>query len=577
MTMIPGKDASLEHSISRMTTTLEQLGFDLEEVHWLNPVPNVWSVHIRDRKCPILFTNGRGSSKEAALASALGEFVERLGTNYFFADYYLGDDYARAPFVHYPNEKWFPATADQLPAELLDEPSLFQYDMKGELKASMLVDLNSGNTARGICALPFTRQRTGATVWFPVNVLGNLYVSNGMAAGNNKYEARVQALSEIFERHIKNTILSSGISLPRIPDEVVAGYPAVQASIDALRDHGFVIVINDASLAGKFPLVNATLINPENGGCFAAFGAHPKFEVALERAVAELLQGRALNQLAGFQPPTFDLQDVADPHNLETHFIDSSGIVAWDLLSEDADYEYTPWNTEGDSRTEFEHLCYLIHRVDMDIYITDYEHLGIYCCRIVVPGMSEVYPVDELLWSNNNRGLPFREACLRLNALSSDACGQLLDELEDAAIAEQEKVTELVGIAPDANTAWANLRVGELKSLLALRTGDLQQALDWNHWVQGFGQLPSARMALHRCLGELLSFALDEERQLADYQALLQQIHGEERFSRCQRMLEGDEVFADLPVDDGSLNHFATHRKLLSVYEKVQKAKRKAA
>ena len=49
----------------------------------LNPVPNVWSVHIRDRDCPLCFTNGKGASKKAALASALGEYFERLSTNYF--------------------------------------------------------------------------------------------------------------------------------------------------------------------------------------------------------------------------------------------------------------------------------------------------------------------------------------------------------------------------------------------------------------------------------------------------------------------------------------------------------------
>ncbi|UNB81051.1 YcaO-like family protein [Klebsiella pneumoniae] len=36
------------------------------------------------------------------------------------------------------------------------------------------------------------------------------------------------------------------------------------------------------------------LFNPANGTCFASFGAHPDFGVALERTVTELLQGRSL-------------------------------------------------------------------------------------------------------------------------------------------------------------------------------------------------------------------------------------------------------------------------------------------
>lgn len=122
-TFIPGKDAALEESIERFQTQLKNLGFNIEEASWLNPVPNVWSVHIRDVDAPMNFTNGKGATKKAALASVLGEYFERLSTNYFYADYYLGQDIANSEFVHYPNEKWFPIDFEEnLPPEgILDE------------------------------------------------------------------------------------------------------------------------------------------------------------------------------------------------------------------------------------------------------------------------------------------------------------------------------------------------------------------------------------------------------------------------------------------------------------------------
>lgn len=36
----------------------------------------------------------------------------------------------------------------------------------------------------------YTRVRDGARTWIPVNIIGNLYVSNGMAAGNTMMEAQ---------------------------------------------------------------------------------------------------------------------------------------------------------------------------------------------------------------------------------------------------------------------------------------------------------------------------------------------------------------------------------------------------
>ena len=231
-TFIPGKDAALETSIASMQAKLQALGFTIEEASWLNPVANVWSVHIRDRDCPMLFTNGKGSSQKAALASALGEYFERLSTNYFWADFYLGEAIAHSNFVHYPSEQWFSLLDDgSLPEGLLDKQTREFYDPENALDASKLVDINSGNTERGICALPFVRQIDNTTVWFPVNVIGNLYVSNGMSAGNTKTEARTQALSEIFERYIKFKIIAEGIALPEVPDEVIARYPHIQAGI----------------------------------------------------------------------------------------------------------------------------------------------------------------------------------------------------------------------------------------------------------------------------------------------------------------------------------------------------------
>ena len=235
-TFIPGKDAALEDSIARFQQKLTDLGFNIEEASWLNPVPHVWSVHIRDKDCALCFTNGKGATKKAALASALGEYFERLSTNYFFADFWLGETIANGPFVHYPNEKWFPLTEnDELPEGILDARLRAFYDPENELTGSMLIDLQSGNEDRGICTLPFTRQSDEQTVYIPMNIVGNLYVSNGMSAGNTRNEARVQGLSEVFERHIKNRIIAESISLPEIPADVLARYPGVVESIAKLE------------------------------------------------------------------------------------------------------------------------------------------------------------------------------------------------------------------------------------------------------------------------------------------------------------------------------------------------------
>lgn len=577
-TFIPGKDAALEDSIERFQTKLQALGFDIEEASWLNPVPNVWSVHIRDKECALCFTNGKGASKKAALASALGEYFERLSTNYFFADFYLGEQVANGDFVHYPNEKWFPIEGDQLPAGLLDSFTRKFYNPDGEVTADMLVDLQSGNEERGIVALPFERQSDRQTVYIPMNIVGNLYVSNGMSAGNTRTEARTQGLSEVFERHVKNKIIAEAISLPQIPGEVIARYPGIKASIDALEAEGFPIYSFDASLGGRYPVICVVLLNPSNGTCFASFGAHPRFEVAFERTVTELLQGRSLKDLDVFVPPSFDNEQVADHHNLETHFIDSSGLISWDLFKEESDFEFADWDFRGTSQEEFDHLIGIFHELEQPVYIADYEHLGVYACRILVPGMSDIYPVEDLLLANNTMGAHLRETILALPALEWDAeqYMALFDQLDEEGHDERTRVRELLGIAAAKGTALHTLRVGELKAMLALAAGDLESALDLIDWTMEFNQsvFPADRAAYYRALRACVELFLDEERDPEQYRPVFARMFGEETLAQAWANARGEARFHGLEAADLSLSQFPLHQKLLAAYEKLQKAKR---
>ncbi|HDL8052404.1 TPA: 30S ribosomal protein S12 methylthiotransferase accessory factor YcaO [Yersinia enterocolitica] len=579
-TFIPGKDAALEDSISRFQQKLSDLGFNIEEASWLNPVPHVWSVHIRDRDCPLCFTNGKGASKKAALASALGEYFERLSTNYFFADFYLGKAIAEGDFVHYPNEKWFPIPEDDLlPEGILDERLLAFYDPENELVASDLVDLQSGNAARGICSLPFTRQSDLETVYIPMNIIGNLYVSNGMSAGNTANEARVQALSEVFERSVKNRIIAESISLPEIPAEVLNRYPGVVEAIAKLEEEGFPILSYDASLGGKYPVICVVLFNPSNGTCFASFGAHPDFGVALERTVTELLQGRSLKDLDVFTAPTFDDEEVAEHTNLETHFIDSSGLISWDMFKQEADYPFVDWSFKGTTEEEFATLMAIFKQEDAEVYIADYEHLGVYACRILVPGMSDIYPAEDLLMANNTMGVHLRDTLLALpdSDWQPEQYLELIQTLDDEGLDDFARVRELLGIASGKDNGWYTLRVGELKSMLALAGGDLEQALIWVEWTQDFNSsVFTAKQAnYYRCLQTLLLLTQEPDRDPAQYYHAFVKMYGQNAVEAASAAIAGEERFNGLFSVDEDLKALPAHQALLGAYAKLQAAKRR--
>lgn len=562
---IPGKDASLESTIATMQKKLAARGFHLNESSLLHEVDGIWSTHMKDNECPMLFSNGKGATELAARASAYGEFFERLGTHYFWTHFHLGETRANRPFVHYPQERWFAPTSDgKWPAELLNPELHAFYNPDGEIDGEVLVDLNSGNVARGICALPYIRLRDGAQTFIPVNIIGNLYVSNGMAAGNTMMEARSQALSEIFERAIKYRIISEGLCLPEVPDEVIARFPNIAAGIAGLRKAGFGILVKDASLGGRYPVMNVTLVHPKDQGVFSSYGAHPRFEIALERAMTELLQGRALDSLEGFPEPGFDMNEINAVANLEIHFVDSSGVISWDFMGDTPDFPFADWNFSNTTEEDYHWLVNCIHAEGKDIYVSDFSEQGAYSCRILVPGMSEIYPVEDLGWENNSVGNALRPALVRLSDLNEAEAAALLTDLQTMNLNDERPLWEILGLAIPVGTPWKQLRIGELKTLLALAVGDQDAIREGCDWIHHFQDLAPARRLVYRCIESMLN--VDD---VENYRRSLVLLYGTETVRQAEALLDRSERFFGLETLGADMQGSAMHQTLLAAYDKL--------
>ncbi|MYN03926.1 OsmC domain/YcaO domain-containing protein [Pseudoduganella sp. DS3] len=581
-TYIPGKDLPLEQTIANMSGVLADLGIKIEIASWRNIVPNVWSLHIRDAHSPMCFTNGKGATKESALASALGEYIERINCNHFYAGEYWGEGIANAPFVHYPDERWFkPGKKGALPKEILDDYSRAVYDPDGELRGSHLIDTNSGNAERGICSLPFVRQSDGETVYFPSNLVENLFVSNGMSAGNTLAEAQVQCLSEIFERAVKREILENEYALPDVPQEVIDKYPGIVAGIKGLEEQGFPVLVKDASLGGKYPLMCVTLMNPRTGGVFASFGAHPSFEVALERSLTELLQGRSFEGLNDLPPPTFTSNAVTEPYNFVEHFIDSSGIVSWRFFSAKSNFEFVEWDFSGQGENsnvqEAEALFGILKELGKESYMAVYNDLGATACRILVPGYSEIYPVEDLIWDNTNKALLFREDILNLHTLDDDRLDDLLERLENSELDEYGDIATLIGIEFDENTVWGQLTVLELRLLINLALNEYEAAHELIGAFLQYNDNTVERRLFYQALDAVLSVALDGELEIEDFEVSFRRMFGNERMDAALGSVNGSVRFYGLTPTSLKLEGLDRHHRKIDSYRKLHAARAKAA
>ncbi|MFA5502036.1 MAG: YcaO-like family protein [Sulfurovaceae bacterium] len=462
------KNAPLEQSIEKMKSVLSNVGCEVIFSTEKHPLSHCYSVNLTSKEAPKhIYSNGKGICSEASMASALGEYIERLQTNNFYSDFYLPGR------SHYPDEIAF-----EFGGGYLNDILLSIYDPHSELEYEDLVDYNSDYQDK-IAALPFVNYTTKQKVYIPINILNNLYVSNGLASGNTPSEAKVQAMSEIFERHVKIEIIKNGYALPVYPDEILQRYDRLYEDINTLRDKGFVVDILDASLGGKFPVTAISLINPKNGTLFVSFGSHPILQVSLERTMTELMQGRDMDNLDNFEIPTFDMSIVSGSFNLESHFIDSNGKLGFGFLCSKKSFKYSSWEyNDTNTEDELNYLLNIFSKLEKEVYIREYDYLDFYSCQIIVPSFSEIYPIEDLVYNNKNSGKQIRDLILNFTNYDPEEMLEYTESLD-----ESLDIENYIGVIFQNNFTMAQFKaqiyllLGDKENALALLSFDTNSAM----------------------------------------------------------------------------------------------------
>ena len=529
---ILSKNASLEDSLEKMTQTLKDVDSKITFAQSKHPLKNCFSVNLSSDDAPKhLYSNGKGTSSEASTVSALGEYIERLQTNNFFIEFYIPNREA------YPDQKLF-----SFDEEYLDKDLAKFYNKDNAFDAKDFVDYHSEHFDK-IVSLPFVNLSTNKKAYLPVNLTHNLYVSNGLATGNIPKEAQVQSLSEIFERYVKIAIIKEGYSMPSFPDEDLKSFTKLNEDIKALEDLGYIVDVLDCSFEGRFPVTAISLINPKTSTLFVSFGAHPILEVSLQRTMTELMQGRELVDLSDFEKPTFDKGLIQTNSNIESHFIDSNGKIGFEFLSSKKTFEYTPWTYNGaNTDQEYEYLLNITKEMDKDIYIREYNYLGFYSCQIIVPGVSEVYPLEDMIYNNTNAGKLIRDMVLNFKKYDPE---EILKEIE--AFDNNLNVEKYIGVIFQNNFTMC-----DFKAQLHLMLGNYEEAIEY---------LDMSTAPLAYLLAQLTRMYIDET-SWEDHENALNNVFTKEKVDIATEIFNGDIDFTNITYHQDYLN-------ILDLYDRL--------
>lgn len=470
------KDADPLIVIGRVRRILtEQLGL-LPIESWLNSLEGFYSLNLRCARVPI-FSNGKGATRELALASAYGEFMERLQNLILYDTMrFAPDDLRYKGFFHAPDERLMSLE------EVLDDPgitALFPGGIQpGERERILraLAGMTPPECPADFIALPFMNIRSGNVEHVPLPFLRVFYGSNGMCAGSTPAEALVQGLCEVLERYVNREIIQRRIAAPSVPEGYLSGYPEQYEMLQRIRgSRACRVTIKDCSLGQGYPVVGLTYIDTAKHAYFVKFGAHPAFEIALERALTELLQGRDLNTMTDLTEFCYYRADADPSKNLADIFAHGSGRYPAEFFSTEGDYAFAafPRHNSNDNSSFLAYLLKITGRDDRAVLVRDVSFLGFPAFHAIIPGLSEICAFDpEEVERVSTMASARALISARLCEAGPDELRGIVSTLKGNYFTNADSIAQLVNAPVGDSFPWKDIKTDLFCSMIHFRLGE---------------------------------------------------------------------------------------------------------
>jgi ribosomal protein S12 methylthiotransferase accessory factor len=129
-------------------------------------------------------------------------------------------------------------------------------------------------------------------------------------------------------------------------------------------------------------------------------------------------------------------------------------------------------------------------------------------------------------------------------------------------------VAELIGLAADAGSFWSDLRVGELKTLLALALGDEAATLEGCEWILNFDHINPQRRQVYACIQNLIHLA--DMGDSGPYLDALSLLYGAGPLAQAHALIMQEDRFMGLSAPGVNFAGCDMQLKLLQAYDKVR-------
>lgn len=342
----------------------------------------------------LFLQSGKGTTEEFALASGLAEMYERfcnrifIYTNPLLTKKFIDINKQKNGYYIDKNEKSIDFNLIQQEKELYEWFKAF-FTTDEEVKTYF--DIICPN---GYYGVPFVEIGNSSNKkYLDIRILQHMGTSTGMAAGNTIEEALVQGLSEIFERHVAEEFFKCEQEKYFVINKSALNNE-LQTMIKRIEETGNTIEIYDLSYNFNYPVVLSILTNSQTGNFFIDFGSSPIFDIAVERSLTELYQGKkSYTEISyNLQQPFYSLSwyeiyGLNSAHMPRNNFIPENVICNKEIVNYNKEI-YFPSNLDVSNKNLLEFYIDLLKQKNKTAYYYNCSLLEeMAAVEIFIPGM----------------------------------------------------------------------------------------------------------------------------------------------------------------------------------------------
>lgn len=390
------KDLSPEKTVQIVKDILKNIGVSTSVKDVVEFEDKWYSLRLEIDGLPGIGTNGKGVSREYAMASAYGELMERIQTGVLI----------KKMFTRKSSNKSYFSDGKVFEIEEIEKDAQDIFNIASKHASyEEIIKLLLSNVEYRFC-IPYYNVNKNNVKFLPIRLIKLLTGTNGLCAGNSPAEAIVQGFSEILERYVHKKIFLEHKKVPTIP---IMNLQKLKSFLllKKIIELGYQPIVKDCTMDGKYPVVGIILLNPARTKYLFSLGADPNLDIALQRCITEIFQGKSFNNAFDnkYMVPINYYDDSlfkVAPKDKTSYLLNykewiksicfCSGLHPITIFHDElASKNYLrAFKNENISNTEaLIYIKNLLVKENFNIYIRDCSYLGFPTYSIYIPGISE--------------------------------------------------------------------------------------------------------------------------------------------------------------------------------------------